>query len=243
MEAKLLTHTADIVSATHEGLSHGVHDTTVPAVADHLAAAGLSGPTAACSLAQVRWRAQHSDQDKDVTHRGLSVSGTRVVKGGAAFTTPAPSGLVALQPTVVHPAGGSQAADRAVEECFVIDEQARVLKHMYWADARARGRRAALRRGAPSCTRMMPQPLFCANTVWYSRSGRYASWSSPCSILYTLRGSRGCRSVRAWPHPVQQPCMLLASYTSTPQRLGRKVNYRSAVHCRSVSWARTAIVR
>jgi hypothetical protein len=247
-EARILTQAVQVASFTHDALSHGVHDTVVPALVDHLAAADLAGPTAACSLAQSRWIAQHHNPERVVTHESLAVDGLRLVKGGTAFSAKSPSGKVALMPTVVHSGG---AKGPAIEECFVIDEQARVLKRMYLQAAAARSarakRRAAVQAYAPACMMETPHVALCMVGGFGSRTGTGTRtiWSGPevfsryrCSrSSYRLqrRGGGACTA--------QQPSALPAGYFKAREEVTRKVRYRAAALCFAVPKARAAALR
>jgi hypothetical protein len=188
--AKVLVQTAEIVAATHQDLSHGIYDGAVPAIVNHLSAADLSGPTSACSLAQVRWRAYKEEKpQKVVTHKGLAVEGIRLIKGGAAFSAASPSGQVALQPTVVR-AGTRK--HHAIEECLVVDEQARVLKSMYLQDAAvrsARARRSDKGSSAPSCLPAPPHIALCKRNTCHRLPRCHPSWSSPRCLQVIRIGS------------------------------------------------------
>lgn len=231
----MLRQTTELVGTTHQDLSHGIHDNQVPAIVDHLAAAHLSGPTAACSLAHTRWiavTAQPKDPEKEVTHTGLAVDGIQLVKGAMAFSTPSPSGQVALQPTVVR---SGSAKSPAIEECSVVDEQARVLKRMYLQDARAR--RTAKESTVPSCMSVAPHMVLC-----HGGAGTQMSWSSS-RIFHNCGGSScssRCHSVGTGSFPMQRPSVLLAAHNRASQQIGRKAKFRATVQCTKV---RAVVIR
>lgn len=238
-EARCLTETTQVVYVTHQDLSHGTHDRAVSAVLDRLAAAGIDGPTTACSLAQARWQGmkQH-DKQKEVTHEGLAVPGMRLVKGSMAFSAYEPSGAVALHPTAVFSVGANTPAQHAVEECFVIDEQARVLKSQYLSDAAARSTRARrlARSSAPSC---MPVALYtasCVNTVLRTSSGTHTTWSSSQNVRSFRARSSRCQSAGACTR------VPVAGRSRGCQQFRRSARYRSAVLCTAVTKARAVAI-
>lgn len=142
-QARSYLRVTDVASYTHQQLSHSGHESSVTAIEQRLLEADLAGPTATCTLAQVCWTGKDGvDAKTTVTHSGLAVSGIRVARGRAAFTSKSANGLVALAPTAAPSTNGrAPQSGRAMQECFVVDEQARRLTDMYLRDAAKRSAR------------------------------------------------------------------------------------------------------
>ena len=238
-EARVFTHATDAAAATHRHLSHGMHGSQgVAALTDHLAASNLSGPTAACSLALLRWNAEHDAAEKPVAQEGQGGGAMRLVKGGAAFSAASPSGQVALAPTVVR--RGASFAQHSVEECSVIDEQARALKPMYLRDAAARrarakrSRRSTQESGAVAGVTAAPRMDLWGGVGRRSRTGSHMSWSS-ARVFRSFRESgpsSRCQSMRARRSGSEQPSVIVQAPCYRPcQQVGRKARIGVALRC------------
>lgn len=255
IEAKVLTQALEAALDTHTTLSHETHGSQgVAALTDHLATANLAGRTSACSLAQVRWKDQGSPTAKDVTHTGLAVEGMRLVEGGVAFSAPSPSGQVALHPTAAQQrrsrpgSSGNAGNATAVEECYVIDEQARVLKRMYLRDAAARraarAGRAAQESGAVPCMPVAPRMGLCEGVGGGPRAGVLMSWSS-ARVFHSCRDrgmSSRLQSEGATPRAVMWPSGIAQAAHCRPRRqVQRQASLGANLRC--MKMARRVAVR